>query len=126
MKGKYIFIIGFLLAGSCWAHAQQLMVAGRPSQLTIRKVGQKSLRITLKPINYLKDFPSSPALVERKYGTPIVSIKDGKSLTANSGNFKITIKQNPLSIRITDRQGRQIQNLDFTNEGNLVFQTNNE
>ena len=66
MMSKYIFIVSFLLAGWCAAHSQQLIVAGRPSQLTIRKAGEKILRITLKPANYPNDFPSSPAVVERK------------------------------------------------------------
>ena len=39
-------------------YSQQLLVAGRPSQLNIRKAGENSVRITLKPISYLKDFPS--------------------------------------------------------------------
>ena len=92
---KYIFIVSFLLAGWCAAHSQQLIVSGRPSQLTIRKAGEKSLRITLKPTNYLKEFPSSPAVVERKYGTPIIALNDSRSFAGNSGNFKIRIKQNP-------------------------------
>ena len=126
MRVKCILLIGYLFAAQWVAHSQQLVVAGRPSQLTIRKAGEKTLRVTLKPLNYSKDFPATPAIVERKYQGPLLVVNDEKEQEKVAGNFKISIKQNPLSIRITDRQGRQIQNLDFTNEGNLVFQTNNE
>src|SRR5690349_16531914 len=126
MKVKYIFIVGLFFGTSCLVHSQQLMVAGRPSQLTVRKAGDKSLRITLKPTSYSKNFPSSPAVVERNYGSSIISVNDTKSVATTSGNFKISIKQNPLSIKISDKQDRPIQNFVFSNDGNLIFQTKDE
>ena len=126
MRVKCILLIGYLVAAQWVAHSQQLVVAGRPSQLIIRKAGEKTLRVTLKPLNYSKDFTASPAIVERKYESPILVVNNEKEQEKVTGNFKISIKQNPLSIRITDRQGRLIQNFVFSNDGNLIFQTNDE
>ena len=56
MRVKSILFIGYLFAAQWVAHSQQLVVAGRPSQLTIRKAGEKTL-VSMKPLNYSKDFP---------------------------------------------------------------------
>src|SRR5215213_2687596 len=116
---KYFFMTGVMIVWWGIVCSQQLMVAGRPSQLDIRKAGEKSLRITLKPVSFLASFPSTPAVVEKKYGAPEVSLKENKPLTKDVGNFKIQIKQNPLTISVANRQGRLIQKFVFPDEGNL-------
>src|SRR5688500_7062532 len=121
---KYFFITGVMIVWWGSVCSQQLMVAGRPSQLDIRKAGGKSLRITLKPVSFLASFPSTPAVVERKYDAPEISLKEKRPLTKDAGNFKIQIEQNPLTISVANRQGRLIQKFVFPDEGNVIFQTN--
>ena len=60
----HLFIIFF--AKCCLIQAQQITVAGQPAQLDIRAAGEHSIRITLKPLSYKEDFPSTPALADRQ------------------------------------------------------------
>ena len=50
-----LMLIGAVLHGSVCA--QQLVVANKPGQLDIRKAGDYSIRITIKPISYKEAFP---------------------------------------------------------------------
>src|SRR5678809_123063 len=108
MRCGYFFFTIILLTVNCMAYAQPLMVAGRTSQLDIRKAGEKSFRITLKPVSYLESFPFTPALIERKYDAPVITLKQNKALKKTIGDFEIEIEQKPLSVRISDK-GRLIQ-----------------
>ena len=74
----------------------------------------------MKPVSYLENFPSTPALIARKYEAPVISLKK------DAGDFKIEIEQRPLSVRITNKQGRLIQKLIFNDDESLAFQLNNE
>ena len=126
MKNRSVLIVVILLIGYYTAYSQQLMVAGRPSQLDIRKAGEKSLRITLKPVTYKGNFPATPALVNKIYNAPAVSIEQNISLKKTTDNFNIEINQNPLSIIIADKKNRQVQKITFTDEGTVKFQINDE
>lgn len=126
MKSKRWIIIVYLLSAFCVANAQQLVVGGRASQLDIRKAGEKSLRITLKPLTYPESFPYSPALAEKEYAPPVVSLKQSTTLKKIAGDFKIEITQNPLSISIADKKDRLIQKMVFNDDETLSFKINDE
>ena len=66
-----IFLLAMLAGGSVWA--QSITTDGQPAQLNIRPAGEHSIRVTLKPIGYTQDFPSTPALAERNYPAPAIS-----------------------------------------------------
>jgi alpha-glucosidase (family GH31 glycosyl hydrolase) len=126
MRSNCLFILLILFNVNCLVYAQPLIVAGRPSQLDIRKAGDKSLRITLKPVSYQGNFPMTPALTNRKYDPPVLSIKEGKTIKKTAGNFIIKITQSPLSVTVSDKQDHLIQQLTFNDDESLVFRVNDE
>src|SRR4051812_18308395 len=58
------------------APAQQIAVAGKHAQLDIRKAGENSIRITLKPVSFTDDFPYTPALSNKQYDEPVISLRE--------------------------------------------------
>lgn len=93
------------------------------AQLDIRPVGERSMRITLKPLEFEDAFPFTPALVEHDYGEPAVSLRElGEAITARVGTFNVEIRPNPIRIVVTRGQGEPVQNLVFENDGGLSFQ----
>ena len=64
-----------LLAVTTAAYAQPLTTAGQPAQLDVRSAGDRSIRITLKPVSFKDDFPIIPAVVRRKYPVPALSLR---------------------------------------------------
>ena len=119
-KARLIFLI--LLAVSCKVQAQQITVAGQPARLDIRPAGAHSIRVTLKPISFKEDFPATPALSERDYGAPVISIRSIKKLKKQVGDLLVEVKEAPLAIIITNKQGKAVQHLVFDERGRLSFQ----
>src|SRR5438105_8017378 len=44
-------------------------------ELDVRAAGDASVRITLKPASLASDFPYTPALVDRRYPSPAISVR---------------------------------------------------
>jgi alpha-glucosidase (family GH31 glycosyl hydrolase) len=126
MKIRFTYTIVFFLAIPCMGFSQDLIVAGRASQLDIRKAGEKSLRITLKPVTFREDFSSTPALTERKYEAPAISMKQTKPLKKSVGRFTVEIAQNPLTLTVSDNENRQIQKFTFLDDETVSFLVNDE
>src|SRR5260221_9037594 len=102
--------------------AQELTINGQPAQLNIYKAGAHSIRVTLKPVDYKKDFPFTPALVERNYGSASLSLKSiSKPVKKQVGAMTIEIKPSPLSIIVLNNKGQPVQEISFSKEGNLLF-----
>ena len=57
---RLLFLIAFM-AGAAPAFAQAVTAAGQPAQLDIRVAGERSIRVTLKPLTFKEDFPVNPA-----------------------------------------------------------------
>ncbi len=121
---RIIFLLT-LLVGYVILPAQSIIVAGQPGQLDIRKSGEHSVRITLKPTSLKEDFPFSPALAERDYPRPFISLReiDGP-ITKQNGNFRVEIKSRPLTITVTNKKGQFIQRFIFDDNGILSFALN--
>ena len=69
----------FALALACVAapaQAQSITAAGQPAQLDIRAAGERSIRVTLKPVSFKDDFPAHPAIADRKYPAPALSVRE--------------------------------------------------
>jgi len=126
MKIRLSLITVFFLAVTCIGYTQALIVAGRASQLDIRKAGENSLRITLKPLTFKESFSSIPALTERKYDAPEVSINQTKSLKKSVGNFTIEITHNPLTVGVFRGKERLIQKFVFGDDETVSFKVDDE
>lgn len=124
---RFLLQFLFLLPAACVVHAQILTTAGQPAQLDIRVAGEHSLRITLKPISYKEDFPFTPALADRHYPKPELSLKKvDKPIKKKVGNFVLEINGAPLHISVSNAAGQLIQDVIFENDGNLSFKTNGQ
>ncbi len=110
----------FLIIGASTT-AQPLTTAGVPAQLLIREAGAHSIRITLKPRSFTGDEPFSPALIDRPYPAPVISLTElSAPINRTIGDMRITVSPDPLTIHITTADGRPIQELRF-NDSSFSF-----
>ena len=119
---KHLFMAVILITGAQVIRAQQITTAGEPAQLDIRKAADHSIRITLKPLSFKRDFPFTPALVDREYPKPDLSLKSlsGK-VERNIGNLQVVVQGDPLRVRVENAQGKLIRTLTFEENGQLSF-----
>jgi alpha-glucosidase (family GH31 glycosyl hydrolase) len=125
---KLIAIFSFVIARSNFpCLAQTITVNGQPAQLDIRTAAEAGIRITLKPINFPHDFAATPALSDRNYPSPFISLKsiDGP-VKKTAGNFIVEVQPNPLTILINNKKGQPIQHLIIDDSGKISFRLNNE
>jgi alpha-glucosidase/alpha-D-xyloside xylohydrolase len=123
---KPVLIILCLSATCGHANGQQLITAGKPAQLDIRAAGIHSLRITLKPVSFNAEFPATPALSDKTYPAPVISLRSlSKKIKKRVGNLIVHLQPNPLTVTVTNEKGEVIQRLVFLDDGTLAFQTGN-
>jgi alpha-glucosidase (family GH31 glycosyl hydrolase) len=104
------------------ASAQPITSAGQPAQLDIRAAGERSIRVTLKPITFKDEFPNNPALAERKYAPPALSLRDlARPLRRRVGSLDVEVRPNPLTLVVRDARGRLVQEIAFADDGTLSF-----
>ena len=90
-----------LLSVAFFAEAQLITVDGKPARLDIRSAGASSIRITLKPLSYNEPFPQHPAIAERAYAAPFLSLTNlDKPVTRKSGNFIVQVTNQPLAVAV--------------------------
>ena len=101
---------------------QPITSAGRPAQLDIRTAGDRSLRVTLKPVDFAPDFPVNPAIAERSYAAPGLRLRDLSKPTARRiGNLHVEVRPDPLTVVVTDSRNRVVQEIRFEPDGSLSF-----
>jgi alpha-glucosidase (family GH31 glycosyl hydrolase) len=106
--------------------AQPISTAGQPAQLDVRAAGDHSLRVTLKPLTFRGDFPQTPAVVDRAYPAPALSIRDLTTpLTKRVAGMDLEVKAAPLTL-IVRRAGRVIQQLVFETDGSVSFRLDDQ
>ena len=115
----------FALALACVAapaQAQSIAAAGQPAQLDIRAAGDRSIRVTLKPVSFKDDFPAHPAIVDRKYPAPALSIRElTRPRRARVGALNVDVRPSPLTVVITNTSGQAVQEIVFEEDGSLAF-----
>ncbi|RYD54374.1 MAG: hypothetical protein EOP83_22190, partial [Verrucomicrobiaceae bacterium] len=113
--------IAALVALAHAVHAAPLVTAGKPAEFSIRVVGDGALRVTLKPLDFKADLSSNPALLDRT-DAPVLRLQElnePKEITA--GGLSISIKPDPLTLRVSSTEGTLIQELSFQNDGGITF-----
>ncbi|HJS08312.1 MAG TPA: TIM-barrel domain-containing protein [Pirellulales bacterium] len=109
-----------LLPAMC--QAAEIRVNNQPAQLDIRQAGEHSVRVTLKPENFKPEFPFTPALVDREYTAPAISLREiSQPVKAQVGTLNIEVLARPLTIVVTTADGQTIQRVVFEDDGNLSF-----
>ena len=117
-----VLVLWLHLATVVSVPAGPITAAGQPAQLDIRAAGEHSIRVTLKPIGFAGDFPFTPAVTERSYPAPAVSLRDITApATAKVGTLRVDVRPNPLTVVVTNAAGQPVQTLVFEPDGNLSF-----
>ena len=120
-----MFLLVFFSYGE--VKSQIITSAGQPAQLDIRVAGSNSIRITLKPVSFKEDFPVTPALAERKYPAPVLSLRTvTETINKKVGALHVQIRPDPLTLIITNAKGQTIQTISFNSDGNLSFKLDNQ
>jgi len=111
-----------LLFSNVYSQHQQLEFSGSSMQLQIRDAGERSIRVTLMPINLDDDLSHNPVLSDIEYSDPVISIRELSSpLEKEVGNFTVNVLPEPLKIIVHNKQGDLIQELTFSDNGQLAF-----
>src|SRR6185369_14149246 len=75
-----------------------------------------------KPVSYTSDFPFTPAVAEKKYPAPVISLRSiTKPVQRKVGGLTVEVKSNPLTVVVTNAKGQRIQELSFQDDGRLSF-----
>jgi alpha-glucosidase (family GH31 glycosyl hydrolase) len=120
--GPHLVLTCTVLIAAATAHAQPITTAGQPAQLDVRVAGDHSLRVTLKPASFAPEFPETPAVAERSYPRPAITIRElAKPLRRKVGSFDVEVRPSPLSVAIRGAGGRLVQEIRFEADGNLSF-----
>ena len=102
--------------------AQTIMSAGVPAQLEIRPVSPTSIRVTLRPLSAAESLLATPALADRPYLPPALSVRALYGPTqARVGSLTVTVKPDPLTVTAVNARGQRIQELVFEPDGTVSF-----
>ena len=127
MRSSFTFLtVLSLLAHAGSAVAQPITAAGQPAQLDVRVAGAQSLRITLKPLTFRDQFPPTPAVVDRPYPAPVLSLREITApVTKRAAGVDVEVTSGPLTVSVR-RGGRLIQQLAFDADGSVSFRLDDQ
>ena len=122
MRLGFTVVLAALALPAPLPQTQQITAAGQPAQLDIRQAGAASLRVTLKPITFHPDFPNTPAVVDRRYAAPVLSLRElGRPVQRTAGALTVDVRPGPLTVRVTNAAGALVQELVFAGDGTVAF-----
>jgi len=116
-----------LLSSARPEQSTQITAAGQPAQLDIRVAGERAIRVTLKPLTFKPDFPTTPAVVDRTYAAPVISLREVRSPVQRAiGNLRVEVRPNPLTVSVTNAAGEPVQELVLENDGTIAFRLDDQ
>ena len=118
---RFFFLIT-LMAGPAAAYGQAVTAAGQPAQLDVRAAGERSIRVTLKPVSFARDFPDHPSVATRPYPVAALSMREiTKPVQRKVGTLTVEVRANPLTLSVRNNDGLPVQEVVFENDGSLSF-----
>ncbi len=94
-----------------------LEIDDQPAVLEVRSAGDYGVRVTFKPVSYTKDYPESPALLDYDDNKPLLSVSSiGGRIRKNIGNLTVTVSPDPLTVEVTGRDGKILQQFVFSKD----------
>jgi alpha-glucosidase (family GH31 glycosyl hydrolase) len=104
------------------AGAQQITSAGQPARLSVRAAGERTVRITLAPVTYQRELPFSPAVADRAYPEPAISLTALRNpVRRRVGQLDVEVRPDPLTVAVTTPDGKPVQRLTFEPDGKVAF-----
>src|SRR5687767_11099307 len=120
-------VLLMLVLTATTARAQQITAAGQPAQIDIRAAGDRSIRVTLKPLSFKPAFPEHPAIVERTYPSPALTAQTlSRPVQRTIAGLRVELKPNPMTLVVTNSAGRVIQEIVFESDGTLSFKLDDQ
>lgn len=105
------------------AEPRAIRVAGRDVSIAIEPVGRSTTRISIVPVENgsAGEVANFGALVESDRRGPVARVSRlGDPVTIASGDSRVYISANPLTIRVDDATGRTVQRLTIDSESAAV------
>jgi hypothetical protein len=116
---RFLFLIA-LITGPAAGYGQVVTGAGEPAQLDVRAAGERSIRLTLKPVSFMKDFRDHPSLAARRYTVPALSVREiTKPVQRSVGTLTVEVRANPLTVSVRNNDGLPMQEVVFESDGSL-------
>jgi alpha-glucosidase/alpha-D-xyloside xylohydrolase len=115
-------VIAGVLAVAAAGEAAPITSNNEPAQLDVRPAGENTIRVTLKPLTFRAEFPFTPALAERPYAAPAISIREiAQPVRAKVGGLNVEVLSHPLTVIATSADGKPVQKITFHDDGNFSF-----
>ena len=119
---RYILAAMAVALGAAQPVPTVLMTAGQPAELQISAAGERSVRVTLKPISFTSEFPATPAVVDRAYAAPAIRLRSvPRAIQQRLGGLTVNVSPSPLTVTVTNLTGALVQKLVFEADGTLAF-----
>jgi alpha-glucosidase (family GH31 glycosyl hydrolase) len=124
---RHVAMTAALLSGGAVAQGQSITAAGQPAQLDVRAAGDRSIRVTLKPITFAGNFPDTPAVAGRAYPAPALSLREiTRPVRKSVGSLDVEVRPQPLTLIVRRAGGTLIQEVVFDEGGNLSFKLDDQ
>src|SRR3990170_4165799 len=124
---RQVAMTAALLSGGAVAQGQSITPAGQPAQLDVRAAGDRSIRVTLKPITFAGSFPDHPAIADRAYPAPSLSLREiTRPVRRSVGRLNVEVRLQPLTLIVRRAGGTLVQEVVFGEDGNLSFKLDDQ
>ncbi len=124
---RQVAMTAALLSYAAVAQGQSITAAGQPAQLDVRAAGDRSIRVTLKPIAFTGHFPDNPAIAGRAYPAPALSLREITGPVRKSvGRLDVEVRPHPLTLTVKRAGGTLVQEVVFEEGGNLSFKLDDQ
>jgi alpha-glucosidase/alpha-D-xyloside xylohydrolase len=112
-----------LACGASVPLAAQLTRGGEPAQLDVRQAGERSVRVTFRPVSFEAELPFSPTLdADRTYLAPAISLRTlDAPVERRVGNLSVLVRPDPLTVEVRNAAGERVQELVFAADGSVSF-----
>jgi alpha-glucosidase (family GH31 glycosyl hydrolase) len=102
-----------------------LRIAGREVEIAVTPIDARVIRLSVTPIESGRPLPipHDGSMVRQDWGQPLVRLTDrGRSVSVTSGEWRLTIAPEPLSLRVEAPDSRLIQQIRIDAEtGSFTF-----
>jgi alpha-glucosidase (family GH31 glycosyl hydrolase) len=118
LKGLGAMGAALVLRADADAQGQDLVVAGQPVELRVASISPQTVRISI--------VPRGPAPVALNPDGGLVALNEQRrtvtrTAPTRAGDAMVSVSDGPLTVRIADLSGRQVQELSVDAEGVLHF-----
>lgn len=125
MRSRWFALLISLVAASHALRAQPLTALGAPAELRLYRISNNCIRMMLAPVSYEPATGDNPSLAAAAYTIPLARMRSlDREKVQRIGDLTVHITPSPLTIRISNKQQKLVQQLVFENDGSVSFLLN--